>query len=366
MMTFKECISKLKTLFPVKLAEDWDNVGLLVDSRRPEVKKILLTLSVDEKVIREAIEDGVDLIVSHHPLFFQLKGIDYGSREGALLGKLLREDIGLYVMHTNFDNHHEGLNWYLGKLLGLKEMEVFIPGGNGGLVKLEFYVPQENEGEVLKPLYNAGGGKLGNYDSCSFTMKGFGSFRPLEGSDPYIGSEGKKEIVEEIKVEMIFPKEKIEEGIKVLKAHHPYETVAYQILPCIGRDSMNGLGVVGNLEKPVMVKNYLKEVAGKLGKPFIEITKGCGEKMIERVAIAGGSGKSFLGKAMSVSDLYLTGDLTYHDFELAEYHSFPLGDIGHFEGEKAALREFCGKLEDVLGVAVKLSEEDSHRERIDG
>jgi len=95
-------------------------------------------------------------------------------------------------------------------------------------VKLEFYVPKTHA-EVLKTaLFSAGAGKIGNYDCCCWQNSGIGQFRPLEDSQAFIGEIGKIEKVDEVKIELLCPEDKITEIIIALKKAHPYETPAFQ------------------------------------------------------------------------------------------------------------------------------------------
>ena len=95
-------------------------------------------------------------------------------------------------------------------------------------VKLEVYVPAMHAEALKTALFTAGAGKIGNYDCCCYQTSGTGQFRPLEGSRAFIGECGKVEKVEEIKIELLCPAEKITEIITALKKAHPYETPAFQ------------------------------------------------------------------------------------------------------------------------------------------
>lgn len=98
------------------------------------------------------------------------------------------------------------------------------------MMHISFYVPVGNAEEVKAAMFEAGGGKIGNYDNCSFEIQGIGQFRPLKGSNPHIGSKNMLERVSELKVEMVCEKAVIEKVVKALKAAHPYETPAYYVI----------------------------------------------------------------------------------------------------------------------------------------
>ncbi|AMP20145.1 hypothetical protein AZF37_02240 [endosymbiont 'TC1' of Trimyema compressum] len=356
--SYKDIVGFLNQKYPIYLSEKWDNNGLFIPPDREAVTNIVVTLSLTESVIEKAIAQKANFIISHHPLTLSgLKTIDSKTREGHLLLRLIKNGIGLYVAHTNFDCHVEGLNYYIGKAIGLSKMEPLEPINKDTHLKLEFYIPKENEKTVFQALYSLGAGAFNNYDSCSFASKGFGSFRGLENSSP-IGKVGELTIVNEVKVEMIIPKNKAVEIVETLKRVHPYEEVAYYLHSIIFNEKKNGLGKVGVLRKAEKLSEFMKRVKAVLGCESIEMTYPLEDIMIKRVSICGGSGKHLLPLAIKRSDIYLTGDLSYHDFEKAAYYKFPLGNIGHFHSERLGLIGWSEMLSRQLAVAVCFLEEE--------
>lgn len=102
------------------------------------------------------------------------------------------------------------------------------------MIHFAFYVPEENLEEVKAAVFEAGAGRIGNYDSCCFETRGRGQFRPLQGSKPYQGSRDKVEFVNEIKVEMVLSDNLLDDVIAALKEAHPYETPAYYAIKVVG------------------------------------------------------------------------------------------------------------------------------------
>ncbi|MDX1451829.1 MAG: NGG1p interacting factor NIF3 [Oleiphilaceae bacterium] len=98
------------------------------------------------------------------------------------------------------------------------------------MYQLCFYVPQEQVDQVKAAVFQAGGGRIGNYDCCCWQTPGLGQFRPLEGSDPFTGKQGRVEVVEEVKVELVCEEALIESVIAALKRSHPYEEPAYHVI----------------------------------------------------------------------------------------------------------------------------------------
>lgn len=97
------------------------------------------------------------------------------------------------------------------------------------MYKLCFYVPESHLDEVKEAVFAAGGGRIGAYDQCCWQVLGCGQYRPLEGSQPYLGEPGKVQPVSEWKVEMVVTDELIHDCVKALKRAHPYETPAYDV-----------------------------------------------------------------------------------------------------------------------------------------
>ena len=126
MLRVKDIIKLLEEKFPTSLAYDWDNVGLQIGDIMGEVKKIMVALDVTTPVVDEAIRKGVDLIIAHHPFIFSpLKSIDLKTPQGKNIQKLLKNDITVYTIHTNYDVAPGGMNDVLAKAIGLENVLPF-------------------------------------------------------------------------------------------------------------------------------------------------------------------------------------------------------------------------------------------------
>ncbi|MCG6573470.1 NGG1p interacting factor NIF3 [Pseudomonas sp. AF32] len=97
------------------------------------------------------------------------------------------------------------------------------------MYKLCFFVPPSHVDVVKNAVFSAGGGRIGDYDCCAWQVLGLGQFRPLDGSQPFIGEAGQVEQVEEWKVELVVADELIRQVVEALKQSHPYETPAYEV-----------------------------------------------------------------------------------------------------------------------------------------
>ncbi|WP_186575764.1 Nif3-like dinuclear metal center hexameric protein [Aquibacillus kalidii] len=325
-----ELINYFEQWAPKNLAYDWDNVGLQVGTLNKPVNKVMVTLDVMESVVDEAIEKDVDLIIAHHPVLFKsLKQINIDDPKGKILLKLLKHDITVYAAHTNLDIVDGGVSDMLAKRLGVHNTEVLVSSETEQLFKLVVYVPETHAEQLKQAIGNAGTGHIGNYSHCSFQTQGIGSFKPLEGADPFIGNKGKLEIVKEAKVETLITKKQVNSILSIIREVHPYEEVAYDLLRLENKGNNIGVGRVGVLKNKVKLKAFCDHVKEKLDVPTLRVTGDLNQE-IQRVAILGGSGEDYIQAAIKArADVYLTGDLTFHDAQDAWQMGLNLIDPGH-------------------------------------
>ncbi|CEO35117.1 dinuclear metal center protein [[Clostridium] sordellii] len=334
-MKLKSLIKQIEKKYPLNLAYDWDNVGLLVGDYENEVKKIMVVLEANEEVVNEAIEKEIDLIITHHPFIFsKMKKVTTQDLKGKLIHKLIKNNISIYSMHTNFDIAFDGLNDYFVDLLNLKDAKILEKTNSEGLYKLAVYVPKTHLDKVRSALGNADAGHLGNYKECSFSIEGEGRFRPYEGANPYIGEEGALESVNEVKIETIVPQKILGGVINAMIKSHPYEEVAYDLYKLENKGEAVGLGRYGKLEEKMTFKDLGMILKEKLDIKHLRVV-GNLEDEISKVAIVTGSGADMVKKAFkSGCDVLITGDMKYHDAQDTLDMGMKVIDCGHFDTEK--------------------------------
>lgn len=334
---------------PLDLAYDWDNVGLQVGSFNKSTKKVMITLDVLESVVDEAIENDVDLIIAHHPMLFKsLKEIDVENPKGRVIEKLIKNDITVYASHTNLDVARGGVNDLLASKLGLKETKNLMDTQAEKLFKFIVYVPETHANEIRKVLGETGAGHIGDYSHCSFNSKGKGVFKPLAGTSPYKGKINQTETVNEIKVETIIKEKDITSIIDAVAKVHPYEEMAYDIFRLENKGEINGIGRVGLLHEKMMLKELSEYVKDVFGMSHVRVT-GNLKEIVEKVAILGGSGESFVKNAKRAhADVLITGDMTFHNAQDAIEMGLSVIDAGHYiekimkEATKSYLKEMLG------------------------
>jgi dinuclear metal center YbgI/SA1388 family protein len=348
----RDIAEALERIAPTPLSEDWDNSGLQVGDPASEANRVLVALTPVDEVFEEAEADY--FLLFHHPLIFDpLKSVDTGSYPGDLVARAIRDDLAVYAAHTSYDAAPEGVSVALARALGLRgAYEVVSP--RGSLCKLVIFVPEENVDAVADALSAAGAGVIGEYTHCTFRTPGTGTFLGGEATDPYLGEKGRLEKVEEIRLETVVPAHAAGRAVAAATAAHPYEEVALDLYPIEGHPQGCGYGRVGTLAEPMTPGALNDHVANCLGFPA-RLVADQGQR-IERVAVLGGSGGSFVREAAaSGAQAYVTGDLDYHDALLANSLGLTAIDAGHAATELPSLEPLARRLAELVDVPVGVS-----------
>ena len=359
-MKIKEILSILEEMAPLAYAEDFDNVGLLVGNQENDATGILVCHDALESVIDEAITKKCNLVVCFHPIIFsglkKITGKNYVERS---VLKAIKNDIAIYAVHTALDNHKNGVNKISSDALGLINTTILVPKQNF-IQKLITYTISENVEELRNALFEVGAGKIGNYEDCSFNSKGIGTYMGNEDSNPEIGERFEFVENEEIKIEVTFEKYLQSKILKALFKNHVYEEVAYEIYDLQNTHQNIGLGMIGELEKPMSENEFLNFVKDKMQCGLIRHSALL-EKPIQKVAVLGGSGSFAIKNAIqSNADVFLTADLKYHNFYEAE-NQLLLADIGHFESERFTKNYIVDFLKKKIpNFAINFSEENTN------
>lgn len=332
-MTVQTVCQYIEEFAPPALQEEYDNSGLLVGYPQMIVAGALICVDVTEDVIQEAVDNGLNLIISHHPLIFGgLKRITGSNEVQRCVIKAIKNDIAIYAAHTNVDSVINGVSGRMAEKLGLKNIRILQPKEKS-LLKLAVFVPPAHADAVRKAIFEAGAGHIGNYDSCSYNLEGYGTFRAGDGANPFVGEIGEVHAENEIRIEAIFPFYAKEKVIKALIAAHPYEEPAYDIYQLENNWNNVGFGVIGELEQEEDEKLFLQRAKQTFEVGCIRHTSFLNKK-VKRVALCGGAGSFLLSTAIrSKADVFITGDFKYHDFFGAE-GKIIIADIGHFESEQ--------------------------------
>jgi len=332
-MTIKNITDYIEELAPLSYAEGFDNVGLLVGNLQTEVTGVLVALDTLEEIVEEAIEKGCNLIVSFHPIVFKgLKKFNGSNYVERVIIKAIKNDIAIYATHTALDNSHLGVSAKMAEVIGLVNTKVLIPQ-KGIIKKLTTYVPHKDAENLREALFRSGAGNIGNYDHCSFNIKGEGTFIGNEDSNPAIGNKGELHVEAETLISVIFEKHLESKILHTLFEHHPYEEVAYEIVTLDNIHQNIGMGMIGELEVDKEIQVFFEELKQIFGLKIIRHSSFVKNK-VKKVVVLGGSGAFAIDQVKSAgADIYITADLKYHDFYKAE-NQIVLADIGHYESEQ--------------------------------
>ena len=359
-MKIKEILSVLEAMAPLAYAEDFDNVGLLVGDAEAEATGVLVCHDALETVIEEAIAKKCNLVVCFHPILFSgLKKINGKNYVERAVIKAIKNDVAIYAVHTALDNHPQGVNKIFGDALGLSNTKILVPKQHFIQKLVTFTIP-DNVEQVRNALFDAGAGKIGNYEDCSFNSKGIGTYMGNENSNPEIGERFEFVEGEEIKIEVTFEKHLQSKILKVLFSNHVYEEIAYEVYELQNVHQNLGLGMIGELKSPMNEADFLQMVKEKMQTGGIRHSQ-FRNRPIHKVAVLGGSGSFAIKNAIQAgADAFLTADLKYHQFYEAE-NKLLLADIGHFESERFTKNYIVDYLtKKISNFAIILSEENTN------
>lgn len=338
-MQIKEIVKVIETFAPPALQESYDNAGLIVGDAEQTVSAALIAVDVTEEIIDEAIDKGAGLIISHHPVIFgglkKLTGRTYVER---IVLKAIKNNIALFSAHTNLDKAWGGVNFKIAERLGLQNVRILMPEEKK-LLKLVYFVPEDHAEPTRKAIFEAGAGYIGEYDECSYNLEGTGTFRAGDAANPYVGQKGARHYEKEMRIETILPGYMKAPVLNALINAHPYEEVAYDFYSLENKFDRAGLGVIGDLTKPVDELNFLNSLKEKFEAQGVRYTA-LRNKHVQRVAICGGSGASFLPAAIGQkADVFVSADFKYHQFFDAE-GKIVIADVGHYETEQVTKELF--------------------------
>ncbi|MDD5326205.1 MAG: Nif3-like dinuclear metal center hexameric protein [Phycisphaerae bacterium] len=362
-MKIKDIAAIIEEIVPLKLAQDWDNVGLLIGDPRRNVKKILLTIDITNKVLAEAKRLKTDLIVSYHPVIWDgIKKITPGN-QNSIVYDLIQADIAVFSIHTALDALPGGVNDELAEIVGIidgKPIGDYVENPQGDNYKLIVFVPIESAAKISNAVFAAGAGAIGNYSNCGFAAEGTGSFLPLTGAKPAIGKKYKLEKVNEIRFETIVPAKKLNGCIAAMKKAHPYEEPAFDVFKIYNNQNKLGLGRIGKLQKPMQLKKILERIKKHTGAKAFGII-GKQNRLVKTAAVCAGSCGQVINLIIAAkTDFYLTGELKHHQALAAQEAGMTCVCLSHTVSERFILKKFAKQLQKQIGqVKINISKKDA-------
>ncbi len=345
MTTVADLARWLDHFAPSRLAESWDNVGLLWGDPNAEVSRVMTCLTVTTEVAREAITERAQLIMSHHPVLFKaVKRVRADQPDTAMLWELGRAGISILSPHTSFDNTVDGINDGLARRLGLEEVVPLRAVASPPSFKVVVFTPRASRDEILAAAFDAGAGRIGAYNECSFTSSGHGTFFGTDEANPAVGQVGRRETVRELKLEMVCPKNRLSAVLAAIRAAHPYEEPATDVFPLHPASGNEGAGRIGSLVEETTLAALVSRLKSLLSASGIQYA-GRDEHRVKRVAIVCGAGDDFIGDAARAgADVLLTGEARFHRALEAESLQVGLIAAGHHATERPGVEDLAERV----------------------
>ncbi len=337
----------LEELAPSYLEADWDNSGPQVDPNREKVEKLLIGLDPTLDLILQGAETGADLLLTHHPLIFSgLDKIDRNTLTGKKIFSLIENELGLISIHTSMDQSSRGISQGLAERLKLKSTRPLKPITGTNLLKLEVFVPEEQEEKVTKALLEAGAGEIGNYSDSYYRSRAEGNFKPGESADPYTGRQNETASTEEVKLEFLLKRKFQNRVISTLNRVHPYEQPGFSLVKTERREDGVGLGRLGKWDGKKSMNEIQSLIENSLNVSSDEIKlSGAPTEPVEWVGTSPGAGGEAVKPTLqSGAKLLITGELDYHERGDAVENGLAVIEVGHYHSEKV----FMGWLRDLL------------------
>lgn len=352
-MHAKDCIQTIESKVPPSLALSFDHSGLQAGPYSREIEHILVTLDVTEPVVDHAISSGYPMILCHHPILFHpLYAIDTDHYVGRIISRLVQHQITLYAIHTPIDIITGGINDLFAQELGLQDTRIIQPIEDGAIYKFQVGVPVAYRNHIIEAISRAGAGWIGNYAECTFSSQGVGTFLPGDSAQPFIGSSGKREEVEEVKIETVVPAQKIPKLLEEIRSAHPYEEIAYDLFPLTypKMPPSKGIGRIGRFGKPFSLEQVVIHVRQAFPKARHVRMYGSNDRMLQTVAVCNGSGSIIIDQLPEETELFITADLGYHQIQHLLQKGVQVILMEHDDSEQLFFRALQTLVPEIAGI----------------
>jgi dinuclear metal center YbgI/SA1388 family protein len=344
MPTVAEFAAYMERFAPSATAADWDNVGLLLGDSTSSVTRVMTCLTITPDVVKEAVDERVNLIVSHHPIFFRaVKKVTANTSDGKLALPLIRAGIAVYSPHTAFDNCTGGINDILSRKLGVAKPSPLRPRVAAGQCKLVVFVPDADLGKVSDALFASGAGIIGQYKECSYRLAGKGTFFGTDSTNPTVGKKGRREDVDEWRLEVVVPERAVSSVIAAMRKAHSYEEPAFDVYP-LRPGTSGGEGRIGELAQTTTLGKLAKHAKRVLSASSVQIV-GVLSQSVRKIAVACGAAGEYLSDSIRLNaDVFVTGELRFHDALMARDAGIGIILPGHYATERPAVEDLAAKL----------------------
>jgi len=361
--TVGEIERALNGIAPHRLAQGWDNVGLLVGDRAGRCRSAMLCIDLAPAVLAEAVAARCGFVFAYHPPLFKPVSrllVDSAGTE-SLVHRAIEAKIAIYSSHTALDAAVGGTNDVLAGLCGLTDLSPFeFVTGESNQCKIVTFVPVGQLERVAQAMFAAGAGRIGNYEQCSYRLAGEGTFFGRESTNPRVGRRGRLEKVAEVRLEMVAEREQLPEVVSALRRNHPYEEPAFDVYPLAGEPT-RGIGRVGRFAKPTTLRGLFDRLVRATGSKVATFVGSPRAKLRTGAVCAGAAGRLPFEKQRSANaDVIVTGEIRHHDALAILRAGKTAIAVGHWESERPVLRPLAKRLaERVPELRVLISKRDA-------
>jgi len=350
-MKVGKIVDALERIAPPELAAEWDNVGLLVGDRRADARTLLLCIDLTEQVLDEAVRSGAKMVMAYHPVIFKPIA-RVTAQEAAVVYGAASRGISVYSMHTALDTAPGGTNDVLAEVLGLVDSRPIEPVVRPDGYKLVVFTPPGELGSVAGAAFKAGAGRVGNYERCSFSTGGIGTFRGMAGSRPSVGKVGREEATDELRLEVTVPAGKLAEVCEAVRQAHSYEHPGIDVYPTREVPKGTGMGRIGKLAKPVTAATLIRRIKKRIGLRHVLLAEARrtvvgaepGQLVSVAACCAGSCGKMYEAAAGGGATFYVTGEMKHHDALATIAAGMNVVCLGHSNSERMALKQIARQL----------------------
>ena len=334
----------MEARFPPSWAETWDHIGLQLGDPEQQVERLGISLEATPRSVSWAAQNGLQLMICHHPLFFQpVDSLKSNQEPGRTALRMAKEEISLLVAHTNLDSAPDGVCTALAHRLSLIDL-VPLEKRWRDLVKLVIFIPLGYEEKIIQVLDDAKADRIGSYRLCTFKCRGEGTFVPEEGSHPFLGEIDRIQRVSEWRFEILIQRTKVFDLIEKIRPAHPYEEMAYDVYPVENSSADVGLGRVGHFDPPISWETLIQRLKQDVEAPSVRVS-GSIPHMIRKAAVCGGSGSLLIPGAFSAgAEVFICGEIGYHPMVSHQGQALTLIEIGHYPSEKWVIPALAGIL----------------------
>jgi dinuclear metal center YbgI/SA1388 family protein len=361
-MRLTEVCAAFEALAPTRLAQDWDNVGLLAGDPDTVIRRVLLCIDLTPAVVEEAARQKTDLVLAYHPPIFRpitsLRADSSGTE--TIMYTCIRRNIAVYAMHTALDAAEGGTNDVMASLCGVDitgPIE-WVEDPAVDQYKLVTFVPPAQVERVASAVFAAGAGRIGDYTQCSYRLAGQGTFFGGDSTQPAIGRRGQLERVDEIRLETIVPATALSEVVPAMIRAHPYEEPAFDVYP-LKRPIVRGIGRVGRLPRPTTLVRLARKLERATGAAAVQIIGEPDRTVSRAVIVVGAAGSIPFRASLQSDDVIVTGEVRHHDALRIARTGCAAVALGHWASERPVLSSLVERLGAACpGLTVTLSEAD--------